>query len=160
MKMTNVYQLMSRVHSLIAEPKAQPDVMCNPSMRESIEDNDLRELLRLFHVDTSFAQFVEQARVSGYCLYDPDPADECNWYLSLSANAGKVDFLYQQSNWGVGRGGETIPFELKESRFYAQAYSHPLGENNAKVELLDLFPNLTCSNLEKGIAKYIRENKK
>ncbi|MBI4918460.1 hypothetical protein HY837_00910 [archaeon] len=118
------------------------------SENNSREANELREFLLEVHEDSELASFVGSRRCFSY-LYDPEPDEETAWYLDWGSSKNTVGFAYRQPVWGMGRGGNCVPFELYNERFYA----------NGK-ELVDLFPELTASKLEERIKESIIEDKK
>jgi len=140
---------LANIHEFLNEPmdKYIEQVKYNMSTRNSSEDNNLRKLLVEVHNDSQLAEFVKKRRCYTW-LYDPDPDNECGWYLDWGSSKDKVHFAYRQPVWGMGRGGDVIPFELYKDRFYANG-----------TELLDLFPDLTTSKLEEGIKNAIKEDK-
>ncbi len=120
------------------------------SQRNSEQANKLREFLLELHGDSRLAEFVADRRSFSY-LYDPNPDEETAWYLDWGASKkkDKVYFAYRQPVWGMGRGGDSVSFELYDGRFYANG-----------TELVDLFPKLTVSKLEERIRESIMGDKK
>lgn len=144
----NVRNILSDIHTILNEPvKISESNKRKSSERNSPANNTLRELLLAVHEDSQLAEFVKDRRYF-QPLYDPKPDEEATWYLDWKENQSKVQFIYRQPVWGMGRGGETINFELDNGRFYA--------ENR---ELLDIFPELTTKTLEDEIKDAIRKDK-
>lgn len=137
--------IMKRIYESM-ERRENIDEPYKLSQRNSPEYRELRKFLLDLHNDTKIAEYIGRRNILGsWTLYDPDPDNETSWYLGWNAKNKKVEFIYQQSVWGMGRGGQSIPFELNENKFYANG-----------TELIDIFPELTTDKLEKYAKKSLK----
>lgn len=151
MAKTDPEQRIERLYAVLDEaPKrvSAEDARYKISQRESMQDNELRGFLLQIHEDPRIADFVKTRRLCG-AIYDSAPDNDSSWTLDWEAKNNEVDFVYLRSVWGMGKGGDRIPFDLVGGRFYA------VGK-----ELLDLFPKLTAPKLEDCVKQAFREEKK
>ncbi len=138
---------MQRIYASMENPEELEKEPYKLSQRNSPEYRELRKFLLDLHNDEKIAEYISSKNILGSLgVYDPDPNEETSWYLGINSKSKKTDFIYQHSAWGIGRGGESVPFELIEGRFYANG-----------TELVDIFPELTADKLEHFMKKSLSD---